>query len=96
MLDLTRIFWLSWFVDSSVGAVLVSDALSMELSVDVMLCFDGERRMVLIGRDGLELGLRDLTELWELDPAQSLPRNREAAACICGKETPVGTPWDWL
>lgn len=94
MLDFTRVFEFSWFVDNSVGAVLVSDALSMELRVDVMLCFDGERRIVLAGRDGLGLGLSDFTETWEFDPAQRRPRNRDAAACICGNEIPVGTPWD--
>ena len=82
--------------DSSVGAVLASDADSTELSVEVILCFDVERRM-----DELEVLMRlglSLTELCvlPLEPAQNRPRNREAACCIWGNEMPVGTPWDWL
>lgn len=49
--------------DSSVGAVLASDVDSTEFRVEVKLCLEVERRMVLAGRDGIEFGLRDLTEL---------------------------------
>lgn len=62
MVDLTRGFCPSP-LETSVGAVLASDELSIELSVEVMLCFEGERRMVLVGRDGLGFGLSDFTEL---------------------------------
>lgn len=79
--------------DNSVGAVLASDADSTELSVEVILCFDVERRtedafdvLMLLG-----LRLNDFTELCELpfEPAQNRPRNRDAACCIWGKEIPV-------
>lgn len=66
MFDLTRDLWPSTLivaVVSSVGAVLASEVVSIELSVDVMLCFEVERRMVLTGRDGLALGLSDFIEL---------------------------------
>lgn len=94
MVDFARGFCDS--ADSSVGAVLASDEDSTELSVEVILCLDVERRMV--GFVIFWFGLRDFMELCvlELEPAQNFPRNREAAACICGKEMPVGTPWDWL
>lgn len=82
--------------ETSVGAVLASDEDSTEFKVDAMLCLDAERRIpvefVLVC---VVFGLRDL-ELYEFDPAHSLPRKRDADACICGKDIPAGTPWDWL
>jgi hypothetical protein len=65
MLDLTRDLWPSVpvvAVESSVGAVLASEVVSTELRVDVRLCLEVERRMVLLGRVGLEFGLSDLTD----------------------------------
>ena len=61
MLDLRDLG--STAADSSVGAVLASDTDSTEFNVEVKLCLEVERRIVLAGREGLELGLRDLTEL---------------------------------
>lgn len=83
--------------ESSVGAVLASDVDSTEFKVEAMLCLEAERRIpelfdMLVW---LVFGFSDL-ELYELEPAHSLPKNREADACICGKEIPVGTPCDWL
>ena len=49
--------------DISVAAVLASDAVSIELKVEVRLCLEVERRIVLLVRDGLVFGLSDLTEL---------------------------------
>lgn len=69
----------------------------MELRVDVKLCFEVDRRMVLFVRGGLVFGLSDLTELWLLDePAHRRPRKPEAVACICDAETPAEQPVDWL
>lgn len=92
MPDFGRGFFVS-ATETSVGAVLTSDEEdSTELRVDVILCFDVERRIVF---DWLiESGFAALLE--DPVPAHSLPRNREAAACICGNEIPVGTPCDWL
>jgi propanediol dehydratase small subunit len=67
--------------DISVSAVLASDVDSKEFRVDATLCFEGDRRMELSGRDRLAVvGLiaRDLVE----EPDQSRPRKRDAAACI--------------
>lgn len=64
MLDLTRVLSVpTVVVDNSVGAVLASDVVSTEFSVEVMLCFEVDRRIVLTGREGLELGLRDFIEV---------------------------------
>lgn len=60
-----RVFWPSLAVvaDRSVAAVLASEMVSMEFRVDVKLCLEVDRRMVLFARDGLVLGLSDLTEV---------------------------------
>lgn len=69
---------------ASVEAALACDSvLSMELSVDAILCFEGVRRRKLEGRDRsvtarLEVGEVDFAE--ELEPVQKRPRNRDAAA----------------
>lgn len=90
MVDFARGFGGS---DNSVGAVLASEADSTEFRVDAMLCLDAERRTPCV----LEwlFGVNDL-ELCELEPAHSRPRNRDAAACICGKDMPVEAPCDSL
>jgi hypothetical protein len=65
MLDLTRGLWLSApvvAVESSVGAVLASEVVSTELRVEVRLCLEVERRIVLLGRVELGFGLSDLTD----------------------------------
>lgn len=94
MVDFVRGFCGS--LESSVGAVLASDVDSTEFKVDAMLCFDAERRIPFefVMLVCVVFGLRDLV-LYEFEPlVHSLPRNRDADACICGKEIPVGTPWD--
>jgi hypothetical protein len=63
MLDLRDLWSLFTAADSSVGAVLASDVDSTEFNVEVKLCLEVDRRIVLAGREGLGLGLRDLTEL---------------------------------
>ena len=73
----------------SVGAVLVllSDPPSKEFNVEAMLCLEGVRRRKLTGLDGADkpgLSVTDLVD--EVDPAQNLPRNREAAACRSGSD----------
>lgn len=80
MADFVLDLWLS--CDISVGAVLASDVDSKELRVDATLCFDGDLRIELAGRDRLDvLGLR-ARDLVEEPPDQSRPRKRDAAACI--------------
>ena len=69
---------------ASVEAALACDSvLSIELSVDAILCFEGVRRRKLEGRDGsatarLEVG--EITFADGLGPVQKRPRNRDAAA----------------
>lgn len=98
MLDLSRDFWLSALVvvvDRSVAAVLASDVVSTEFRVDVKLCLEVDRWIVLLVREGVVLGFSDLTEAWLFDePAHRRPRNPEAEACICDEDTPAGDPVD--
>ena len=68
--------------ETSVGAVLASDVDSTELSVDAMLCLEVDRRRLFGVLASLGFRLIALTEVCGPDPAQNLPRNREAAACI--------------
>jgi hypothetical protein len=63
MFDFRDLWSLFTAADSSVGAVLASDVDSTEFKVEVRLCLEAERRIVLVGREGFGLGLSDLTEL---------------------------------
>ena len=88
------------FLDIAVASVDTAlswlSTLSIELRVDVKLCFEGVLRSRLEGRDGavtprLEVG--EVTFAVELVPVQKRPRNREAAAwtlCILGSELSLG------
>jgi hypothetical protein len=53
---------------------------SIEFSVDAMLCFDGDRRKKLTGREGaVRPGLRLAGFVNPFEPAHNRPRNRDAA-----------------
>lgn len=71
--------------------MLASDVDSTEFSVEAMLCLDAERRIPagweMLARLGF--GVNDLA-FCDMEPAHSLPKNREAAAVM-----PVETPCDW-
>src|SRR5437773_12269177 len=64
---------------------MLSGPPSVELSVEAILCFDGDLRRKLEGRGGAaRLGLRFADFVDELEPAHNRPRNLDAAACRSG------------
>ncbi len=75
--------FLDMAVASVEAALACGSVLSIELSVDAILCLEGVRCRKLEGRDGsvtARLEVVEATFTDELGPVQKRPKNREAAA----------------